>query len=232
MSQNLNNQPRKRTRGRPPATSASEILAGARRLIERDGWEKLTIRSLARELGIGATTIYHHVQDREDLLVQLISDYATTLPRPELPQDPREKIIAAITALRNALRELPWAAEVLTVDGFVGRLSDEALWFVEAILDGAKRSGCSTEEAVKLFRNLWYFTVGELLVHAHSGALEGPAVDRSRLLKQDAAPFSGRDVSKVPQLASIGRDWPSLATQDSFSDGVRALVHGTLDRLA
>src|ERR1700753_3166971 len=60
--------------GRPPAASRAEILAGAppppvpappeiltapRQLIDRDGWEKLTIRRLAAETGIGATTLYH-----------------------------------------------------------------------------------------------------------------------------------------------------------------------------
>ena len=36
--------------GRPPVTSRAEILAAARQLIDRDGWEKLTIRRLAAEL--------------------------------------------------------------------------------------------------------------------------------------------------------------------------------------
>ncbi|MBV2362827.1 TetR/AcrR family transcriptional regulator [Streptomonospora nanhaiensis] len=222
---------RPRRRGRPPATSQEDILAAAWRLIEAEGWESLTIRSLARELGIGAATIYHHVRDREDLLVRLISDYAAGLPRPDLPSEPRARVCAATIALHDALRDLPWAAEVLTVDGFVGRLSDEALWFVEAILDGARRGGCTADQAVALFRNLWYLTVGELLVHARTRERTRSGVDRARLLKEDAAPFDGRDPEVVPQLASIGRAWPALAAKGTYTDGIRALVHGALDQL-
>src|SRR5690606_34209702 len=135
-------------------------------------------------------------------------------------------------ALREALRELPWAAEVLTVDGFVGRLSDDALWFVETILDGARLSGCTAEESVGWFRNRWYFTVGEILVRAPSGASGGRNVDRARLLNEAVARFEGRDVAKVPQLAAIGAGWPALASQDSFESGVRSLVHGALEHRA
>ncbi len=57
--------------GRPPVTSRTQIMTAARRLIDRDGWEKLTLRRLAAELGIGTTTLYHHVRDKEDLMVLL-----------------------------------------------------------------------------------------------------------------------------------------------------------------
>src|SRR5579875_1528408 len=61
--------------GRPPVTSRPEILAAARRLIDRDGWEKLSVRRLAAELGIGTTTLYHHLRDKEDLLLLLLNEY-------------------------------------------------------------------------------------------------------------------------------------------------------------
>lgn len=38
--------------------------SGTRRLIERDGWEKVSIRRLAAEIGIAPTTLYHHVRDK------------------------------------------------------------------------------------------------------------------------------------------------------------------------
>ncbi|MEU3781244.1 helix-turn-helix domain-containing protein [Streptomyces sp900129855] len=53
--------------GRPPVTSPTQTLSAARRLIDRDGWEKLTIRRPAAGIGIGATILYDHVQVKEDL---------------------------------------------------------------------------------------------------------------------------------------------------------------------
>ncbi|MGW0885194.1 TetR/AcrR family transcriptional regulator [Streptomyces sp. NPDC002671] len=120
-------------------TSRTQILTAARRLIDRDGWEKLTIRRLASELGIGATTLYHHIQNKEDLLVLLLNHYIDQLERPELPDDPRERIVTAATAMHDALAVWPWAAEILTVDGFVGLLDESAPWMVEAIVTRPRR---------------------------------------------------------------------------------------------
>ncbi|AYY14387.1 TetR/AcrR family transcriptional regulator [Actinobacteria bacterium YIM 96077] len=210
--------------GRPPATSRRQILAAARRLIDRDGWEKLTIRRLAVEIGVGATTLYHHVQDKEDLLFLLITEYADQIPHPDLPTDPRERIIATATAIHDALADWPWAAEVLTADGFIARLGESALWLVETILAGAIDHGCTPEQAVHVFRNIWYYTVGEILVRAHShrrrAGNERPA-DRGAF-------FSSLDESRMPHLAAVSDQWPTLAAQDTYPEGLRAFVDGLI----
>ncbi|MEV4257937.1 helix-turn-helix domain-containing protein, partial [Spirillospora sp. NPDC049652] len=117
--------------GRPPATSRAEILAAARLIIERDGWERLTVRRLAAELGIGTTTLYHHVRDREDLLVQLLNEHVDRTPWPEPPGGPRDRIVAAALAVHDSLAAWPPAAEILTADGFLARLGEPALRAVE-----------------------------------------------------------------------------------------------------
>ncbi|MBB5916898.1 AcrR family transcriptional regulator [Nocardia transvalensis] len=204
--------------GRPPLTSRPQILVAARRLIDRDGWEKLTIRRLAAELGIGATTLYHHVRDKEDLLVQLLDDYVDQTERPDLPDDPRERIVVAATAMHDALAAWPWAAEVLTVDGFVGLLSESALWMVESVVAAALDAGCDTERAVDVFRGIWYYTVGEILVRANS-------TRRPALRDID---FGGFDADRLPRLAAIAGRWPELAARDTYSQGLRAFVDGLL----
>lgn len=207
--------------GRPPRTSRAEILAAARRLIDRDGWEKLTIRRLAAELDVGATTLYHHIRDKEDLLVQMLSHHVAQLERPGLPADPRERVVTAATAMHDALAEWPWAAEVLTTDGFVGLLDEPALWMVDAILDGAQAYGCTPEQAVHTFRSIWYYTVGEILVRAHSARWptggEPPAF-RTRF-----------DPEVLPRLAAIGGErWHELAIRDTYPAGLRAFVTALL----
>ena len=205
--------------GRPPVTSRAEILAATRRLIDRDGWEKLTIRRLAAELGIGATTLYHHVRDREDLLILLINDLAEQTPPPELPDDPRERIVVAATAIHDRLASWPWAAEVLTTDGFLTRLGTAPLTLVEAVVGAAVECGCTHEQAAGVFRALWYYTVGEILVRARSA--RRPADFRLGSLAE-------ADASRLPHLTAIGDAWPALAAQDTFVDGLRAFVDGLL----
>lgn len=214
--------------GRPPRTSRAEILAGAHRILERDGWEKLTLRRLATEVGVGTMTLYHHVRDREDLLVQLINERFDRLTRPELPADPRERIVAAGVAAHDTLAAWPWAAEVLTTDGFLARVGDSALWLVEAIVAGAVDHGCTPEQAVHVFRCVWYYTVGEILVRARS---DGRVSRRDDLFSgPDPALSSHVDPDRHPRLSAIGDRWPELAARDTYAAGLRALVDGLLAR--
>jgi AcrR family transcriptional regulator len=209
--------------GRPPATSRAQILAAARRLIDRDGWESLTIRRLAAEIGVGATTLYHHVRDKEDLLVELVNAHTDQVARPDLPGDPRDRIIVAATTMHDALAAWPWGAEVLTSDGYLGRLGDSALWFVETIVAGAVDYGCTPLQAVDVFRSIWYYTVGEILVRART--------DRRRADVGDAdLQFSLRnlDPSRHPHLAAIGDQWPVQASIDLYPQVLRVFVDGLL----
>ena len=208
--------------GRPPVTSRAEILAAARQLIDRDGWEKLTIRRLAAQTGIGATTLYHHVRDKDDLLLLLLNEYVDQLPRPGLPEEPRDRIIAAAAAQHAALAAWPWAADVLTADGFVGLLGEETLWMVEAIVAGAIDYGCTPEQAVDVFRNIWYYTVGEILVRANTARRRA-----SGRIWQDVN-FGNFDRSRLPHLAALGDQWPALAARDIYPQGLRAFVDGLL----
>lgn len=205
-------------------TSRPQILAASRRLIDRDGWENLTVRRLAAELGIGTTTLYHHVRNKEDLLLLLLNEYASQIPRPDLPQEPAERIVVATAALHEALAAWPWATEVLTADGFIALMGEPALWTVETIVDAAVQAGRTPEQAVELFRSVWYYTVGEILVRARSA--------RARVDGSSRAPtegfFAGLDASQLPRLAALGDRWPAISARDTYHHGLRALVDGLL----
>jgi AcrR family transcriptional regulator len=206
--------------GRPPSTSREQILEAARQILDRDGREKLTIRRLAAELGVGPTTLYHHVRDKDDLLVQLLEHYAAQLPRPELPDDPRDRIIAAATLMHDSLAARPEIAEVLTADDFLG---ESALWMVDAIVGGALGCGCPPERAVELYRDVWYYTLGEILVRAR--ARRRAAQDRPRY--RDRV-FTELDSARFPSLAAVGDRWPELTARDTYRAGLRAFVDGLL----
>lgn len=207
--------------GRPPVTSRAQILDAARDIIERDGWEKVTIRRLASDLGIGATTLYHHIRDREDLLIQLLNDQAGRSSEVSLPAAPRDRIIVAAGMIHESLRLWPWAAEVLATDGFLARLGDSALDLVEAILAGAVEIGCTGEQAVELFRSIWYYIAGEIMVRSRSAHL-ADAQERRRGFLTDIDP------ERFPQLAAIGGDWPVIAAHDTFANSLQAFVDGLL----
>ena len=49
----------------PAKTSAEAILTEATKIVESEGWAALSMRDLARKLGVQASSLYHHFADRE-----------------------------------------------------------------------------------------------------------------------------------------------------------------------
>lgn len=209
--------------GRPPVTSRAAIVSAARSLIDRDGWEHLTIRKLAAELNIGPTTLYHYVKNKQDLLLLLLNEYAAQMALPDLPEAPRDRIVTVTQALHDMLAAWPWAAEVLTVDGFLGLLDEPALSIVELIVDAAVDHGCTLDQAVDVFRSLWYYTIGEVLVRAHSA--RGHA-DGEHLVQR--ATFHNLESPRLPRLSAVASRWRALAARDIYRTSLEAFVDGLL----
>ncbi|MFD5789464.1 TetR/AcrR family transcriptional regulator [Streptomyces sp. NPDC127037] len=212
----------RRTPGRPPRISRDEIIGTARRIVTEGGVNRLTMRRLAAEVGSTPMALYHHVRDKEELLVLLLDDYASrTLRRPELPEDPRERVMAAATAIHEALAACPWIVEVLTADDL---MSTSALWFVEQIVDGLMECGLPLDRAVHGYRSLWYYTAGEIVVRT-TAARRRTDDDRATYREQV---FADLDPSELPRLAQAADRWAPLTAEDTYRDGLEALVDGLL----
>ncbi|GGP33523.1 TetR/AcrR family transcriptional regulator [Streptomyces melanogenes] len=211
--------PRKAT-GRPPRISREEVIGTARRIVDADGVDRLTMRRLASEIGSTPMALYHHVRNKEELLVLLLDDYATrTLRRPELPDRPRERIVVAAAAIHEALATCPWIVEVLTADDL---MSESALWFVEQIVDGLVACGLSPERAVHGYRAIWYYTAGEIVIRT-TAARRRAEDDRTTYRERV---FADLDPDELPRLAQVADHWAPLTAEDTYLEGLRALVDG------
>ncbi|MFI6156380.1 TetR/AcrR family transcriptional regulator [Kitasatospora sp. NPDC051170] len=208
--------------GRPPRISLDQVLDAARRVVTEEGVAKLTMRRLATEVGSTPMALYHHVRDKDELLVLLLDDYARrNLRRPELPADPQERVLLAATAIHDALAGCPWIVEVLTADDL---MSTASLWFVEQIVEGLLACGLTPERAVHGYRAIWYYTAGEIMIRATAGrrrADSGHRTYRERV-------FADLDAHEFPCLARVAADWAEITAEDTYRQGLRALVYGLL----
>jgi AcrR family transcriptional regulator len=105
------------------ALTRARVLESAVALADREGLGALTMRSLARELGIEAMSLYHHVANKEDLLdgvvdviaaeiqdaVGLLEPLADDAP----PSSWKAAIRRQILTARAVLLRHPWASTVL-----------------------------------------------------------------------------------------------------------------------
>ncbi len=202
--------------------SREEVVKTARRIVDAEGVDRLTMRRLATEIGSTPMALYHHVRDKEELLVLLLDDYAArTLHRPELPAQPRERVVVAAAAIHEALAACPWIVEVLTADDL---MSTSALWFVEQIVDGLVECGLTPERAVHGYRAIWYYTAGEIVVRT-AATRRRAAGDRDTYRERV---FADIDPGELPRLAEVAERWAPLTAENTYLDGLRALVDGLL----
>ena len=97
----------------PSRLSQVQIVAEGRALLEEDGRQGLTMRALARRLGVSAPSLYFHVESRDDLLVQLIAEGLTELGRrmaeagpPGTPSEQAHRLAGVYVAFAEASPQL------------------------------------------------------------------------------------------------------------------------------
>jgi AcrR family transcriptional regulator len=87
------------------ALDRDTIVHAALRVLDRDGLDALTMRSVAKELGTGAGSLYWHVANKEELLNLLIDRVSTevTLPEPD-PERWQEQLKEVGRDMRAVMR--------------------------------------------------------------------------------------------------------------------------------
>ncbi|MEV0649571.1 helix-turn-helix domain-containing protein [Phytomonospora sp. NPDC050363] len=207
--------------GRPPRLSQEAVVAAAERVLQADGAEALSMRRLARELGSTPMALYHHVRDKDELLLLLLESHARRIPNQELPDDPRERLLAVAFTLYEVLAERLWIVEVLAADPLV---VPSAMPMVELMMAAAVAHGRTPEQAVDVYRTIWYYIVGSLVMLANRErrkARDGTPLDRTEAL--------GRlDAGELPTVAAVAGRWSELTNRDTHREGLRALVNGLL----
>ena len=86
-----------RPRGRPPL-SVDRIIAEATTILDDEGAQALSMRTLAQRLNTGTTTIYRHFESRDDLNARAIN-----------------AVMAEVEVDTEALRHQPWQQACETV---------------------------------------------------------------------------------------------------------------------
>ncbi|WP_408056771.1 TetR/AcrR family transcriptional regulator [Streptomyces huasconensis] len=216
-------EPKKRRAGRPRRLEPETIVATARRILQEEGVAALSMRRVAKEVGTTPMALYHHVRDKDDLLMLTLSGTAATVPRPELPSDPRERLLAVTLHMHGTLARMPWVVEVLSL----GDLTDKgALWMVEEIVGAGVACGLTPAEAVRAYRTLWHCVYGDLVFRR---AMERRAEDPDRK-RYFPGMLTDADAAELPHLVALADQWSELTEDYDVSGQLSAVIDGLLGR--
>lgn len=209
-------RPQRVARDSPPL-SRKRIVTAAIELLDQEGVERLTMRRLAQRLGTGSTTLYWHVDTKNDVLDLVLDELFAEVDLPE--PSPREKwaetIVALLSGWRAAMLRHPWSAALLGRP-MLGPNVLARTEFLHAALAGAGFTPPHLNSAAYALAN--YVTGAALSQTAwqnHSGReIYEPA---NRLLQERSDSY--------PVLAELGfmteNDWDG-----NFERGLRYLLDG------
>jgi AcrR family transcriptional regulator len=97
---------------RTPLTS-ERVLQAAVALADREGVESLSMRRLARELGVEAMSLYHHVPGKQALLDGMVDLVFGEIELPAADGDWKAAMRRRAVSAREVLNRHPWAINLM-----------------------------------------------------------------------------------------------------------------------
>jgi AcrR family transcriptional regulator len=213
-----------------PALSRAQIVAEALRLLDTEGIEALSMRKLGARLDAGATSLYRHVANKDELLELVVDEVYGQIQVPDAwGRTWRQAVTACAESARAVLLRHAWIASVLGQVGLaylgpnVMRLNERML----ALFEAAKFSPAEADQALA---TVMAYVIGTATTEAawlttlsRSGRSEQEWVDGLRpALIEATKPY--------PRLHALATAEPAEA-EKSRGDGFRYGLDRVLDGL-
>ncbi len=196
-----------------------EIVAAAIGIADRDGFEAVSMRRVARELGVGAMTLYHHVADKDEL-VELMADAigAEMLVPEPFPDGWRAAMNAIAHRTRDTFERHPWLIRTV---GESSHLTLNGLRHIEQSLHAVAELG--DELGARVLSAVDEYTFGFVLRELVIGGRAGRAERFSLPPRLQQAIASG-ELPLVSRWIETGAVVERPA--DRFEVGLEALLEG------
>jgi AcrR family transcriptional regulator len=222
---------------RKPRFSREQIAAAALAIADAEGFDAVSIRRVAAELGAGTMSLYRYISAKADL-VALMDDaiMGESLIPGELPADWREALAMIARSTRTALLRHPWAVQALQGRGAAaqdGSFGPNGLRHFEQSLAALATAPLDTAAKFDLLTIVDDYVFGHVLRAGEQQA---------RVAEADpghAAAIAGYIQGQIatgqfPHLSELARD-PAAAgvadagrIDDRFERGLAALIDGAL----
>jgi AcrR family transcriptional regulator len=203
--------PARRRRGRPAKLSRQGILAAAVALIDRDGVESLTMRTLAGALGVEAMSLYRHLASKEALLDGVAEQLLGEIQPRGVSSDWTEGVRGFARSVRGLAHEHPRAFALLATRALDGRGS---LQPVEDLLASLRAGGFTPARAVAAYRVVAAYTRGYAL-----SEIAGFSFDEATLTAEALG-------ERFPTIRALGRHLASEPGRGSFQAGLELIISG------
>jgi AcrR family transcriptional regulator len=209
-----------------------EIVATAIRLIDEGGMEAFSMRRLGHELDAGATSLYWHVRNKDELIDLILDvvigevaeDFDAHLP-PDA--DWREQLAEIARALRRVLLQHRHIAPLL---GERPTLGPNALDAAERVMGILLSAGFDVRATSLASGALINYASGFALFESRSPGGSGDAPETRELVEQVTAYFAALPADRYPHMKAVAQ--VHITETEQFEYGLQRLLDGLADDLA
>lgn len=214
--------------------SREQIVAEAVLLLDADGLEALSMRKLGTRLGAGATSLYRHVANKDELIELVVDEVYGELvvPGAEGPDAWRDAAAGVANGLRDMVLRHPWVASVLGQVGLV-HLGPNVTRMTERMLAVFRTAGFSDEETERAISAVIAYVIGMaiseaayLSLIARSGRSEREFME-SLGRQHDGASGPG---GPAPDPAKDPAQDPARLRDENFAYGLERMLDGLATR--
>ena len=166
--------PKRASNSRPKrarqALSQDRILHTAMRLVDKTGVEALSMRKLARALGVEAMSLYKHVADKDAVLDGLVDLVVREIGMPLAATDWRTAMRHHAISTRQVCLRHRWAAVLMELRGAQTPIR---LRYADAILSLLRTAGFTVPMAYRAFLLVDSYLYGFIMQEANWPSDEG-----------------------------------------------------------
>jgi AcrR family transcriptional regulator len=130
------------------------VLGAAMELADEAGIESLTMRKLARELGVEAMSLYNHVANKGDLVDGIVDLAVEEIELPSGAEDWDEAIRKCAISAHEALLRHPWACGLAILPTSTRSVRMPRLRYMEWLLGRLREAGFSPELTFHAYHTL------------------------------------------------------------------------------
>ena len=216
-----------RTAGRTPwgTITREQIVEVALRVVRtRGGYEQMTIRSLAADMGVSAMSLYRHVRDKDDLLDEVVDRLLARTWKPKGdPADWRAWVLEAEEKLRRFLVSQPAALYVFLAHPVV---SPAALARMNAILVVFRDAVGDEQSAQRAYAAIHAYTVGFSALQGSRAGREPAGGAGATRLRAAGSGRRAEGLAPISPDSDVADPLAAFITSQQFAQGLRYLLDG------
>ena len=205
--------------------SERSIIEAAASVADAGGLRAVSMRNIAKHLGVEAMSLYHHVSSKNALLDSLVAWVFEQITTPEIDDPWRAAMAIRARSARMVLSQHPWALGMLDSRPAP---SPSLLLHHDRVLGCLLTSGFTAKLATHAFSALDAYVYGFVLTEANLPFSPGEGAEEAFAIEVDAPTDEYPYIARMFQEVVVGQHYSFAA---EFDFGLELILDGFSERL-